>query len=597
MTLADRIAVMDRRPDRPGRHAGRDLRAADLALRRRLHRRHQHLRRPGRSVDDAARSSTAPAPADRSRSTAASLPPCGRRSGSRSGRRRSRISSSRPRDRRVNASRARSGTSAISATSRSITSRLDDRRHAAGRRLTNRARAWSSGRSPGTTRSGSAGPRRRRRADADEERHATCTHAVARSLAAARWIHRQSLSSWLAAVLFLVPFVIVLKTQLSRTAALALPPYRCRRSRWADGARPTSSTAGDSGSTLDNFTLLVAGRPLSRGLSVQSLHIAAISTLLHAARRLSHRLRHGAGAGGAGAPTLLMLVILPFWTSFLIRVYAWIGILKNEGLLNQFLLWIGVIDQPADHPQHQHRRSISASSIPTCRSWCCRSTQPREAWTTRCSRRRPTSAAGRCTAFWQVTFPLSLPGVIAGCMLVFIPAVGEFVIPDLLGGSDTLMIGKTLWDEFFTNRDWPLASAVAIVLLLLLVVPIVHLPAPSGRAESRSAPMNQRPRLVQRHGAGARLRLSLPADPAADHLLVQRFALVTVWGGFSTQLVRRAVPQRADARRGLGDAARSRFVAATVATVLGTLAGDRAGPLRAVSRPHRCSPAWSMRRW
>ena len=98
---------------------------------------------------------------------------------------------------------------------------------------------------------------------------------------------------------------------------------------------------------------------------------------------------------------------------------------------------------------------------------------PGEARLRACSRRRPTSAPGRCAAFLTVTLPLSLPGIVAGCLLVFIPAVGEFVIPDLLGGTDTLMIGKVLWDEFFTNPDWPLASAVAICLLVLLVGPIV----------------------------------------------------------------------------------------------------------------------------
>src|SRR5690606_35005383 len=170
---------------------------------------------------------------------------------------------------------------------------------------------------------------------------------------------------------------------------------------------------------------------------------------------------------------LVMLVILPFWTSFLIRIYAWIAILKPEGLLNQFLMWLGVINQPliilnTDWaiyigivysylpfmvlPLYAALEKMDHSLIEAAQDLGCTPTK----------------------AFWTVTFPLSLPGVVAGSMLVFIPAVGEFVVPDLLGGSDTLMIGKTLWTEFFANRDWPVASAVAILLLLILVLPIVY---------------------------------------------------------------------------------------------------------------------------
>jgi putrescine transport system permease protein len=183
-------------------------------------------------------------------------------------------------------------------------------------------------------------------------------------------------------------------------------------------------------------------------------------------------------------PVLLMLVILPFWTSFLIRVYAWIGILKPEGLLNQFLLAIGVIDQPLiimnTHaaifigivysylpfmvlPLYSALEKMDYSLIEAAQDLGC----------------PPTSA------FWKITFPLSLPGVVAGCLLVFIPAVGEFVIPDLLGGSQTLMIGKTLWNEFFANRDWPVSSAVAVILLLLLVVPIMLFQNAQARAQEQ----------------------------------------------------------------------------------------------------------------
>jgi putrescine transport system permease protein len=170
--------------------------------------------------------------------------------------------------------------------------------------------------------------------------------------------------------------------------------------------------------------------------------------------------------------TLMMLVILPFWTSFLIRVYAWMGILSNEGFLNQALLWLGLINEPLTIlntntavyigvvytylpfmilPIYAALERMDASLIEAAEDLGC----------------------SRLSAFWLVTVPLSKPGIIAGCFLVFIPTLGEFVIPSLLGGSDTLMIGKVLWEEFFSNRDWPVASAVAVVLLLILIVPIV----------------------------------------------------------------------------------------------------------------------------
>ncbi|MCB1467899.1 MAG: ABC transporter permease subunit, partial [Rhizobiaceae bacterium] len=183
-------------------------------------------------------------------------------------------------------------------------------------------------------------------------------------------------------------------------------------------------------------------------------------------------------------PTLLMLVILPFWTSFLIRVYAWIGILKPEGLLNQLLMTLNIIDEPLIIlntntaifigivysylpfmilPLYSALEKMDYTLIEAANDLGC----------------PPLSA------FWKITFPLSLPGVVAGCLLVFIPAVGEFVIPDLLGGSETLMIGKTLWNEFNANRDWPVSSAVAIILLLLLVVPIMFFQHAQAKAQEQ----------------------------------------------------------------------------------------------------------------
>ena len=167
-----------------------------------------------------------------------------------------------------------------------------------------------------------------------------------------------------------------------------------------------------------------------------------------------------------------MLVILPFWTSFLIRVYAWMGILSNEGLLNQFLLWTGLITEPLTIlntnyavyigivytylpfmilPIYSALEKMDDSLLEAAEDLGC----------------------SRTSAFWLITIPLSKTGIIAGCFLVFIPTLGEFVIPSLLGGSQTLMIGKVLWEEFFNNRDWPVASAVAIILLLILIIPII----------------------------------------------------------------------------------------------------------------------------
>jgi putrescine transport system permease protein len=265
---------------------------------------------------------------------------------------------------------------------------------------------------------------------------------------------------------FLIPFVIVFKISLSQTA-IAMPPYTPVLD-FRDGI--SGFFAQLKQLSIENYTWLTEDA-LYFNAYVTSLIIAAISTVL--TLLVGYPIAYGmARAPATIRPTLLMLVILPFWTSFLIRVYAWIGILKPEGLLNQFLLWANVIDTPLNIlntntavfigivysylpflvlPIYSSLEKMDYSLVEAAEDLGC----------------PPISA------FWKITFPLSLPGVIAGCFLVFIPAVGEFVIPDLLGGSSTLMIGKTLWSEFFNNRDWPVSSAVAVVLLLLLVVPIV----------------------------------------------------------------------------------------------------------------------------
>jgi putrescine transport system permease protein len=268
---------------------------------------------------------------------------------------------------------------------------------------------------------------------------------------------------WLV-VLFLVPFLIVFKISLSETA-IAQPPYL--------PVFPLDSLSGFIESARDlsvQSYRWLADDPLYLNAYVSSLRIAAVSTAL--SLLVAYPLAYAMARASNGLrPILVMLTILPFWTSFLIRVYAWIGILRNEGYLNQVLLWTGLVDTPL-----QILNTNTAVYIGIVYSYLPFMVLPIYASLERLDGRLLEAAADLgCTpirAFWRVTFPLSLPGVLAGAFLVFIPAVGEFVIPDLLGGSQTLMIGKTLWDEFFANRDWPVSSAVAVILLLLLVVPI-----------------------------------------------------------------------------------------------------------------------------
>ena len=267
--------------------------------------------------------------------------------------------------------------------------------------------------------------------------------------------------AWLA-FFFLVPFLIVFKISLS-TSVIAMPPYTPTFGgigTWWDGIKEF---------TFDNY-IWITQDSLYVKAYFSSLVIAFVSTVL--ALLIGFPLAYGmARAPVTLRPTLLMLVILPFWTSFLIRVYAWIGILKPEGLLNQFLMWIGVISEPL-----QIYNTHTAIFIGIVYSYLPFMVLPIYSTLEKMDYSLIEAAQDLgCTAisaFWKITVPLAIPGIVAGCFLVFIPAVGEFVIPELLGGSQTLMIGKTLWNEFFSNRDWPLASAVAVLLLLILVVPI-----------------------------------------------------------------------------------------------------------------------------
>ncbi|EPX83379.1 ABC transporter permease subunit [Salipiger mucosus] len=270
---------------------------------------------------------------------------------------------------------------------------------------------------------------------------------------------------WLLA-LFLVPFVIVLKISLS-DIALARPPYlpQLDLSAGWQGVREFLS-----GLDLENFVFLTTD-DLYWKAYLSSLRIALVSTLL--TLLVGYPIAYGmARAAREWRPTLLMLVILPFWTSFLIRVYAWMGILSTEGVLNNVLLFLGVIDEPL-----QIMNTNTAVYIGIVYTYLPFMILPIYAALEKMDDSLLEAAedlgCSRLQAFWLVTWPLSRNGIVAGCFLVFIPTIGEFVIPSLLGGSDTLMIGKVLWEEFFSNRDWPVASAVAVVLLAILIVPII----------------------------------------------------------------------------------------------------------------------------
>jgi putrescine transport system permease protein len=270
---------------------------------------------------------------------------------------------------------------------------------------------------------------------------------------------------WLA-VFFLVPFLIVLKISLSQTA-LAQPPY-VPVLDWSAGLAGLKTFF--SGLSLDNYAL-IATDSLYLFAYFNSLVIAAISTAI--LLLIGFPLAYGmARAPRRLQAVLFILVVLPFWTSFLIRIYAWINILQRDGLLNQALLWLGVVDQPLTWLS-----TNTAVYIGIVYSYLPFMVLPIFATLERMDENLLEAAADlgcpRWKVFWLVTLPLSANGVIAGVLLCFIPIVGEFVIPDLLGGSQTQMIGQTLWMEFFTNRDWPAASAVATVLLCLLVAPIV----------------------------------------------------------------------------------------------------------------------------
>lgn len=266
--------------------------------------------------------------------------------------------------------------------------------------------------------------------------------------------------------LFLIPFIIVVKISLS-DYAVSIPPYypTLDISQGWEGIKAFFSELD-----FETFQFLTSD-PLYISAYASSLKIAVIATFI--TLLVGYPIAYGmAKAPEEWRALLMMLVILPFWTSFLIRVYSWMGLLGKEGHVNGILMWLGLIDEPLTIlntnlavyigivytylpfmilPIYSALEKLDGSLLEAAEDLGCT----------------------RTSAFWLVTAPLSRPGVIAGCFLVFIPVIGEFVIPSLLGGSDTLMIGKVLYEEFSANRDWPVASAVAVVLLVILVIPIV----------------------------------------------------------------------------------------------------------------------------
>jgi putrescine transport system permease protein len=265
---------------------------------------------------------------------------------------------------------------------------------------------------------------------------------------------------WLA-LFFLLPLLIVVKISLAEST-IGIPPY-------------TPLFTNDGGSlelraTIANFAL-IAGDDLYLRAYLGSLGNAALATAL--CLLIGYPVAYGiARSQGARRQLLLFLIMLPFWTSFLIRVYAWIAILEPNGLLNQSLIALGLIAAPL--PLLNNQFSVELGLV---YSYLPFMILPLYGSLSRLDRSLIEAAADLgarpLQTFLRVTLPLTLPGIAAGSLLVLIPAIGEFVIPDLLGGPDTLMIGKVLWDEFFNNRDWPVAAAVAVVLVAALAVPLL----------------------------------------------------------------------------------------------------------------------------
>jgi putrescine transport system permease protein len=271
-------------------------------------------------------------------------------------------------------------------------------------------------------------------------------------------------------VLFLVPFIIVFKISFSETR-LAMPPY-APLLEWRDGAIVGIKLY------LSNYRFLFTDKLYVSAL-LYSLKVASVSTLL--CLLIGYPMAYAiARSTTAWKNLLLMLIVLPFWTSFLLRVYAWIGLLKSNGVINNVLLALGLIHTPLTLMQTDFAVFVGIvySYLPFMILPLYANLEKHDATLLEAA---ADLGARPWRAFLRVTLPLSVPGMMAGSLLVFIPAVGEYVIPSLLGRTDQLMIGRVLSDEFFANRDWPVASAVAVLMLVLLVVPIVLFQRVQGR--------------------------------------------------------------------------------------------------------------------
>jgi putrescine transport system permease protein len=288
-------------------------------------------------------------------------------------------------------------------------------------------------------------------------------------LVEATQVHRRAQSRWLLilppmlflAVFFLIPFAFALKISFA-DSTIAIPPFTHLFARTQDDHFTLTGT-------LDNYRYLVTDKVyiLSYIFSLRTAFFATLLCLL-----LGYPMAYGIARSSRGTQNiLLLLIILPFWTSFLLRVYALEGIISEHGLLNNLLIWLGVIDKPL-----RIMNTTLAVYIGIVYSYLPFMILPLYATLEKLDGTLLEAAADLGTPAWRafidITLPLSMPGIIAGSMLVFIPAIGEFVIPALLGGPDSLMIGRVLWDEFFDNHNWPVASAVATVFLVLLVGPV-----------------------------------------------------------------------------------------------------------------------------
>ena len=289
-----------------------------------------------------------------------------------------------------------------------------------------------------------------------------------------QWLRWALITPYVWLLLFLLaPFAIILKISFA-DPLVALPPFTPLLD-WAQSGLDRLNVS------LDNYIFLFGDRFYAT-IYLNSIKMAAIGTLL--CLLLGYPMAYFIARQPAAWRNLLLLgVILPFWISFLLRIYAWIGLLNTNGIINNALMSIGLITEPLSllYNDLAVYIGIAYSYLPFM-------ILPLYATLEQLNLDLNDAAADLGARRWQVfldvTLPLSKPGLIAGCLLVFIPAIGEFVIPALLGGSDTLMIGRVLWDEFFVSRDWPVASAVSVVLLLILILPIVWFQRTEARSTS-----------------------------------------------------------------------------------------------------------------